>query len=117
MVAGKQTEQGRSTLLLPWQSMPRCSNGIMTETARTEIFLTTHHYEAASSFGGSAKNAQRARFTAGRLRLSLELYSKGQQDALVALGTSFVSATVCKLSILISLVTLTLKRMVSLLLK
>ncbi|KAA6425894.1 MAG: hypothetical protein FRX49_04269 [Trebouxia sp. A1-2] len=60
MLAGKQMALGRSTLLLRWQSMPCSSNGIMTETARTEISLTTQHYEATSSFGGIAMHVPRA---------------------------------------------------------
>jgi len=62
-------------------------------------------------------NVQRARCTAGRLRLSLGPRAKSQQDVLAVLGTSFVSATLWKLYVLILLLILTLKRMVSLLLK
>ena len=89
----------------------------MTRMEKTEIFLTTRHYEATSSFGGAAINVPRARCTAGRLVLSLGPYAKIQQDALVVLGRSFVSATLCNQSILIKLLILTLKRMVSVLLK
>jgi len=69
--AEKQTAPGRSILLLQGQSMPCCSNGIMTGAEKLETFLRTQHYKAASSFGGSAMNVQRARCTAGRLKLSL----------------------------------------------
>jgi len=89
----------------------------MTETARMEIFLTTRHYEATSAFGGAAMNVPRARCTAGKLRLIVGPHKKGQQDALIVKGTSFVSATLWKLSVLILLLILTLKKMVSLLLK
>ncbi len=89
----------------------------MTETEKMEIFLTTRHYEVTSSFGGSAMNAQRARCTTGRFGHSTEHYAKSQQDALVVLGTSFVSATLCKLFVLTLLMILTLTRMVSVLLK
>jgi len=89
----------------------------MTETTRTETFLTTRHYKATSSFGGVAVNVPKARCTAGRLGHSIEPRAKSQQDALVVLGKSFVSATLWKLSVLISLLILMLKRMVSLLLK
>ena len=70
--AGKQTAQGRSILLLQGQSMPCCSNGIMTGIEKMEIFLTIQHYKAASLSGGAAMNAPRAKCTAGRLGLSLE---------------------------------------------
>ena len=76
--------------------------------------LTTRHYEAANSFGGSAINVARARCTAGRLGLTLVL-ANYQQDAPIVLGTSFVSATLWKLSVLILLLILTLNRMVSML--
>jgi len=82
-----------------------------------EIFLITRHYEATSSFGGSAINAQRARCTAGRLAQSIGPHPKIHQDALAVLGTSFVSATLWKLYVLILLLILMLRRMVSLLLK
>ena len=59
----------------------------------TGTFLTTQHYEARSSFGGGAMNAQRARCTAGKLGLPLGPHRKTRQDALVVLGASFVSAT------------------------
>ncbi len=96
--------------------MPCCINGIMAKTQKMEI-LTTQRYEAASSFGGSGRNAQRVMCTAGRLRHAIVLPTKLQQDALSVLGTSFVSATLWKLSVLILLLILTLKRMVSLLLR
>ncbi len=92
-LAGKQTAQGRSILLLQRQSMPCCSNGIMTEIERVKTSPTTRHYAAARSFGGSARNVQRARCTAGRLGQPIEPHRKTHQDAHVALGTSFVSAT------------------------
>ncbi len=82
-----------------------------------EIFLVTQNYEAASSFGGSATIVLRTRCIAGKLRHSTEPQSKSQQDALAVLGTSFVSATLWKMYVLILLLILTLKRMVSLLLK
>jgi len=116
-LARMQMAPGISILLLQEQSMPCWSNGTMTRMEKTEIFLTTRHYEATSSFGGAAINVPRARCTAGRLVLSLGPYAKIQQDALVVLGRSFVSATLCNQSILILLLILTLKRMVSLLLK
>ena len=89
----------------------------MTRMEKTEIFLTTQHYEATSSFGGAAINVPRARCTAGRLVLSLGPYAKIQQDALVVLGRSFVSATLWKVFVLMLLLTLTSNRMVSVLLK
>ena len=61
-------------------------------------------------------NVPRARCTAGRLGLSL-VPAKLKQDALIVKGISFVSATLWKLSVLILLLILTLKKMVSLLLK
>jgi hypothetical protein len=76
MVAGKQMALGRSTLLLQLQSMLCWSNGTMRETDRMEIFLTIQHYPATNSFGGVAKSVQRARCTAGRLRLSLGPHGK-----------------------------------------
>ena len=88
----------------------------MTGTKKMEIFLTTGHYKATNSFG-AAMNVPRARCTAGRLVQLIEPHAKSQQDALVVLGTSFVSATLWKLSVLIVLLMLTLKTMVSLLLK
>ena len=89
----------------------------MIETEKMETFLTTHHYKATSSFGGSAMHAQRAGCTADRLLHTVEQgRPKRQQDALV-LGSSFVSAIVWKMYVLILLLTLTLKRIVSLLLK
>jgi len=109
--------QCKSTLHLQGQSMPCCGDGIMTGTKKMEIFLTTGHYKATNSFGGAAMNVPRARCTAGRLVQLIEPHAKSQQDALVVLGTSFVSATLWKLSVLIVLLMLTLKTMVSLLLK
>ena len=81
------------------------------------IFLKTHRYAVTSSFGGSARNVQRARYTAGRLRHTTEPQAKSQQDALVVLGASFVSATLWKGFVLNMLLILTLERMVSVLLK
>ncbi|DBA67618.1 TPA: hypothetical protein ACH3X2_001357 [Trebouxia sp. C0005] len=83
MLAGKQMALGRSTLLLRWQSMPCSSNGIMTETARTEISLTTQHYEATSSFGGIAMHVPRARCTSGKLRLLSNLAQKANRMPLL----------------------------------
>jgi len=57
------------------------------------VRLTTRHYAAASSSGGSAMNAPRSRCTAGRLAQLIEPHRKSQQDALVVLGRSFVTAT------------------------
>ncbi len=89
----------------------------MTETARTEFFLTKQHYEATSLFGGAVMNVPRVRCTAGRLRHAIEPQSKIRQDALVVMGTSCVSATLWKLYVLILLLILMLKKMVLLLLK
>jgi len=89
----------------------------MTGMEKMETFLTTRHYKATSSFGGAAKSVQRARCTAGRLGHSIEPYKKSQQDALVVLGTSFVSATLWKLSVQMLLLISMSKTMVSLLLK
>ncbi len=89
----------------------------MTRTEKIEYFLTTRHYAVASSFGGSARNAQRASYTAGRLAQSIEPHPKSSEDALVVLSTSFVSATLWKLSVLILLLILTSETMVSLLLR
>ncbi len=89
----------------------------MTETEEVETSLTTQHYEATSSFGGSAMHAQRARCTAGRLAQTVEPPAKSQQDVLAVLGRSFVSATLWKLSVLTLLLILMLNRMVSQLLK
>ena len=69
-LASVQMALGRSTLLLQEQSMPWWSNGTMTGMEKTDIFLTTQHHEATSSFGGAAINVPRARCTAGRLVLS-----------------------------------------------
>ncbi len=88
----------------------------MTETARTEAFLTIQHYAATNSFGGAAKSVQRARCTAGRLPQIIEL-ARGQEDALAVLGASCVSATLWKLFVLMLLLILTSKRMESVLLK
>ena len=63
-----------------------CSNGIMTGTEKMELFLTTRHCEAASSFGGAAMHVPRARCTAGRLGRFLEPQAVSWQDALVVLG-------------------------------
>ena len=60
-------------------------------------------------------NVLRTRCIAGKLRLSTESQSIGQQDDLAVLGSSFVRATPWKLCVLILLLILTLKRMVSLL--
>ena len=81
------------------------------------IFLTTRHYAAVSSFGGSAMNAQKARCTAGRLAHTIEPPAKSQQDALAVLGTSFVSVILWQQSVLILLLILTLNRTVPLRLK
>ena len=89
MLAGKQMALDRSTPVLQGQSMPCCSNGIMTETEKMETLLTTHPYKATSSFDGSA---QRARCTAGRPRHAVETQATNRQDALVVMGTSCVSA-------------------------
>ncbi len=67
----------------------------MTETVRMKTFLTIHHYRVTNSFGGVAKSVQRARCTAGRLPQIIELPRK-QEDALVVLDSSFVSATLWK---------------------
>ena len=72
MVARKQTAHGRSILLLQGQSMPCCSNGIVTGIEKAGISLTIQHCKAASLSGGAAMNAPRARCTAGKLGLSLE---------------------------------------------
>ncbi len=64
----------------------------MTETEIMETSLKTRHYKVASSFGGSAMNAPRARCTTGRLAHAVEPHPESHQDALVVLGTSFVSA-------------------------
>ena len=61
-------------------------------------------------------NVQRARCTAGKLGQATEL-AKVQQDALSVQGVCFVNATLCKPFVLVLLLILTLKRMVSLLLK
>ncbi len=87
-------------------------HGTMIATASKETFLTTRHYEAASSFGGSAVNVPLARCTFGRLAQLIEPNATSQQDALIVLGTSFVSVTLWKLSVLILLLILMLKRMV-----
>jgi len=65
----------------------------MTEIEKMETLLTTHHYKATSSSGGSARNAQRARCTAGRLAHANGPHAKGHQDVLVVPGRSFVTAT------------------------
>ena len=100
--------------------MPCWSNGTMTGMEKMETFLTIQHYAAKNSFGGVAVNVPKARCTAGRLGHPIEPlrpYAKSLQDALVVLATSFVSATVWELFVLILLQILMLKRMVSLLLK
>ncbi len=117
MAAGKRTAQGRSTPLLQRQTMPCWSNGTMPGTVRTEIFLTKQHYKATSLFGGAVMDVQRARCTAGRLAQLIEPLAANQQDALFVLGIKFASATLWKLSVLILLQTLMLRKMVSVLLK
>ena len=82
-----------------------------------EIFLIIRRYEAKSSSGGNARNAQRPWCTAGRLAQVVEPHPRRQLGALVVLGRSFVNATLWKLSVPTLLLILTLKRMVSLLLK
>ncbi len=79
----------------------------MTETERVETSLTTQHYEAASSFGGSAGIAQRARCTAGRLGQTTGRLARGHQDALTVLEKKCVNATLWKLSVLKLLLILT----------
>ncbi len=76
-VAGKQMALGKSTLPLQLQSMPCWSNGIRTKTGKMGIFLTTQPYKAKSSFGGIAKNVQRARYIGGRLEQIYGLLAKG----------------------------------------
>jgi len=97
--------------------MPCWNNGIMTETEKMEIFLAIQHYRATSSFGGIVMHVQRARSTAGRLVQAVELLANFHQGALFVLGKRFVYVTLWKLFVLILLLTLTLKRMVSILLK
>ena len=89
----------------------------MTRIEKMRTSLTTQPYKARSSFGGIAKNVQRARYIAGRLERTDGLWAKGQQVALFVLGKCFVSATLWKLFVLILLLTLTVKQMVSVLLK
>jgi len=108
---------GRSTLPSQLQSMPCWSNGIMTKIEKMGISLTTQPYKARSSFGGIAKNVQRARYIAGRLEQTCGLLAKGQQDAPFVLGKCFANATLWKLFVLMLLLTLTVKKMVSVLLK
>ncbi len=62
-------------------------------------------------------NVQWAKSTAGRLPHTVEILTKRQQGALFASGVGFVTATLWKLFVLRSLLTLTFKRMVSVLLK
>ncbi len=62
-------------------------------------------------------NVQWAKSTAGRLPHTVEILTKRQQGALFASGVGFVNATLWKLFVLISLLTLTFKRTVSVLLK
>ncbi len=115
-VAGKQMALGRSILHLKGQSMPCWSSGIMIKTEKMVISLTTQRCKAASSFGGAAMNVHKARCTAGRLLHTIERPARRQEDVLVVLGTSFVSATPWKLYVPMLLPTLTPKRMVSVLL-
>jgi len=115
--AGKQMALGRSTLPLQLQSMPCWSNGIVKKTEKMGISLTTRHYKARSSFGGIAKNVQMARYIAGRLEQTNGLLAKGQQDAPFVMAKCFVSANLWKLFVLMLLLTLTVKQMVSVLLK
>jgi len=89
----------------------------MTRTEKMGISLTTHPYKATNSSGGVAKSVQRARSTAGRLPHTVKLLATLQEGALSVQGKGFVSATLCILFVLISLLTLTLNRMVSVLLK
>ena len=62
-------------------------------------------------------NVQGAKITAGRPPQKIETLRKRQQGALFALGVRFVIATLWKLFVLRLLLTLTLNRMVSVLLK
>ena len=62
-------------------------------------------------------NVPRARCIAGRLAHAIGTQTHSHQDALFVLGGSFAVATPWKLSVLILLLILTLKRMVSVLLK
>ncbi len=65
----------------------------MTETEKTETFLTTQHYKAASSFGGAVVNVHKARCTAGRLVRTGGTLARRQKAVLFVLGRRFVSAT------------------------
>ena len=58
-------------------------------------------------------NVQQAKSTAGRLRHKIETLIRRQQGALLALGVRLVIATLWKLSVLRSPLTLTPKRMAS----
>ena len=57
----------------------------MTETEKMETTLTTQHYQATSSFGGSAMNAHRERSRAGKPAQKIEPLPKSQQGALTVL--------------------------------
>ena len=89
----------------------------MTRTEKMGISLTAHPYKATNAFGGAALSVKRARCTAGRLVQAVELLAEAHMDVLFVLGKGLVNATLWRLFVLISLLTLTLKRMVSVPLK
>ncbi len=84
----------------------------MKRTEKMGMSLTTHPYKATNAFGGVVMHVQRARCTAGKLGPATEP-ARGQQGALSVQGICFVNATLCKPFVLMSLLILTLKRMVS----
>ncbi len=108
---------GRSTLHLQLQSMSCWSSGIVKETKTMVTFLATQCCKAANSFGGIATSVQKARYTAGRLTHTAELLARRYQDALAVLGRICVSALLSKMFVLMLQLTLTLTRMVSVLLE
>ncbi len=63
------------------------------------VALTTRHGKATSSFDGIARSVQRARYTAGSLMQTTKPLT-GRQDAFFVLGTSFASATLWRLFVL-----------------
>ncbi len=89
----------------------------MTEIEIMVTSPTTQRCKVASSFGGSAMSVQKATYIAGWLLQTRRPLARSQEDVLFVLGISFVNATLWKMSVLMLLLILTLKRMVSILLK
>ncbi|DBB16114.1 TPA: hypothetical protein ACH3X3_003476 [Trebouxia sp. C0006] len=101
--------RAKPTLLQQWDHGKNRENGNFPDntTVRSKKLIWWQCHQ----------NAQRPWCTAGRLAQVVEPHPRRQLGALVVLGRSFVDATLWKLSVPTLLLILTLKRMVSLLLK